>query len=59
MISLMCGLATETQTQKTEWGLAEKRGWGQQRVKGAKYMGTEDDVALDGRNTMQYTDHVS
>ena len=29
------------------------------RVKGVKYMMTEDDLTLGGESTMRYTDHVS
>ena len=35
------------------------RGKGLDRVKGSKYMVTEDDLTLGSGHTMQYTAHVS
>lgn len=32
---------------------------GELRIKGANMIVMEDDLTLDGRHTMQYTDHVT
>ena len=50
-----------TNTENIAWWLPEGRGgrWGQKRVKGTKYIVTEDNVALGGGHIMQYTDHIS
>lgn len=39
--------------------IREKRGRGQERVKGVKYKVKGDDLTSGGGHTMQYTDHVS
>ena len=39
-------------------GVTRGKGVGERRVKGAKYMVTEDELTLGGGHTMQYTDDV-
>ena len=43
-----------------QYGVHQREGSGEiVKVKGVKYMVTEDDLTLGGRHIMQYTDHVS
>ena len=39
--------------------LPEGSAWGEERVKGAKYMVTKDELTLGGGGTMLCTDYVS
>ena len=60
MILLICGIYTEIPRHRQQCsGCQRDRPLGERQVKRAKYMVTEDDLTLGGRNTTQYTDHVS
>ena len=51
---------TEIHKHRQWYGSYQREeGWGMVKVKGGKYMGTEDDLTLGGGHTMQHIAHVS